>query len=323
MKTVVPLPELPPTSALGFGCASLGGRVSAADGLRALAIAWDTGVRYFDTARSYGYGESERLLGRFVRTRARDRVVVATKAGILAGRPTLPRRAAKAAARAVFDLAPGLRAALRPSLGRQHQAGHFAPGEVVASAEASLRELGCGHLDLLMLHDAPRAVAFDDDVLASLESLRDRGLVRAFGLSTSAEVAAEALAAGRPFRAIQLTYHLGDQRGDAVARARGERPLLAVANQPFGGGAHAATLGARLRALAPSEPELADRLLGTPGPALVADVALNAVLTSPLAPIAVTAATDPTHLHDNARAVTHPRFTPAEYARLRVRLAPG
>ena len=27
--------------------------------------AWDVGIRFFDTARSYGYGESEALLGAF------------------------------------------------------------------------------------------------------------------------------------------------------------------------------------------------------------------------------------------------------------------
>lgn len=322
MKLVRPLPELPPVPALGFGCASLGGRVAPERGLRALGIAWDAGVRYFDTARSYGYGESERLLGEFLRTRPRDQAVVATKAGIRVSPPSPVRRLAKRAARVVFDLAPGLRSRLRGALGSQHHAGHFLPADVRASVEESLRELRCGYLDVLMLHDAPRGTAFDDEVLAALEALRDAGLVRAFGLSTTPEVAAEALTAGRPFQAVQLTYNLADQRGDAVATARGGRALLAVANQPFAGGALRHALPERLSAIAAREPDLAARLGGL-REAVTTDVTLNAVATSPLAPVVVASMFDPAHVHRNARAVAHPLFTPEEYARLRRALAGG
>ena len=45
-------------SRLGFGCASLGSRVAAADGLNALAAAFDAGVNWFDVAPAYGAGEA-------------------------------------------------------------------------------------------------------------------------------------------------------------------------------------------------------------------------------------------------------------------------
>ena len=53
-------------SVLGFGCAALMGRVGRRDSLAALAAAQDAGINFFDTARSYGYGESEALLGQFL-----------------------------------------------------------------------------------------------------------------------------------------------------------------------------------------------------------------------------------------------------------------
>ena len=47
------------SSALGFGCANLMGRVGRRESLRALELAFDQGISYFDTARSYGWGKSE------------------------------------------------------------------------------------------------------------------------------------------------------------------------------------------------------------------------------------------------------------------------
>ena len=41
------------------------GRVGRKASLAALTAAYDNGVIFYDTARSYGYGESEALLGDF------------------------------------------------------------------------------------------------------------------------------------------------------------------------------------------------------------------------------------------------------------------
>src|SRR3970040_2309201 len=54
-------------SALGFGCGDVGGlivRGTPAERERAVARAVEAGINYFDTAASYGSGESERNLGR-------------------------------------------------------------------------------------------------------------------------------------------------------------------------------------------------------------------------------------------------------------------
>src|ERR1700722_13227658 len=68
--------------ALGFGCSAVMGRAGRKASLAALAAAYDAGVIFYDTARSYGYGESEALLGEFLRGR-RDSVLLSTKFGIL------------------------------------------------------------------------------------------------------------------------------------------------------------------------------------------------------------------------------------------------
>src|SRR5262249_28655811 len=51
-------------SALGFGCASLGSRVSASHGLSALARAHEAGINWFDIAPAYGAGEAEAIFSR-------------------------------------------------------------------------------------------------------------------------------------------------------------------------------------------------------------------------------------------------------------------
>src|SRR5579862_4701920 len=69
-------------SKLGFGCASLMGRVSGSDSRHAIRAALDEGINYFDVARSYGWGEAEKLLGRALRER-RNTVLIASKFGLL------------------------------------------------------------------------------------------------------------------------------------------------------------------------------------------------------------------------------------------------
>ena len=72
------------TSALGFGCASLGTRAGAAAGRRALEEAHAAGVTWFDLAPVYGGGAAEAIAAPFLKAH-RDTVQVATKAGLALG----------------------------------------------------------------------------------------------------------------------------------------------------------------------------------------------------------------------------------------------
>src|SRR5262249_54892793 len=68
-------------SALGFGCGNIGGlliRGSVAERERAVARAMELGINYFDTAASYGDGQSEENLGRALRA-LKASVLVGTK----------------------------------------------------------------------------------------------------------------------------------------------------------------------------------------------------------------------------------------------------
>ena len=80
---------------LGFGTAPLGNlyrAVSDEDAQATLEAAWDSGVRYFDTAPLYGLGLSETRLNQFLRGKKRDDYVLSTKVGTSAR--SLPARPA-------------------------------------------------------------------------------------------------------------------------------------------------------------------------------------------------------------------------------------
>src|SRR5580692_9037567 len=112
------------TPALGFGCSAVMGRVGRKASLAALAAAYDAGVIFYDTARSYGYGESEALLGEFLRGR-RDQVLLSTKFGILPTPASPLKRALKPIARTLLQLAPSARKAMQRQLNTMSSAGHF------------------------------------------------------------------------------------------------------------------------------------------------------------------------------------------------------
>src|SRR5919204_191762 len=87
-------------SALGFGCGAVGGlmvRGEPSAQRRAVARAIEAGLRYFDTAPSYGDGRSEENLGRVWHELRPDGCVVGTKFRVEPGEP--------GAAAALTDLA--------------------------------------------------------------------------------------------------------------------------------------------------------------------------------------------------------------------------
>lgn len=72
--------------ALGYGAANVGNLfrpLSDDEAWAVLDAAWESGIRFYDTAPHYGLGLSERRLGAFLQTKPRDQYVLSTKAGRL------------------------------------------------------------------------------------------------------------------------------------------------------------------------------------------------------------------------------------------------
>lgn len=154
-------------------------RVSA---VAALDNAMRLGIRQFDVARSYGYGQAERLLGDFFRSN-RSTIQITSKYGIS---PAAGLRAN--AIRLLRSGAAGLRH-VRFFSDRNAQNAHSAfwsASAIQKSLDQSLTELRTEYLDEFLLHSPPLELAKRDEVFQTLESAKRSGKVRQFGISTDA-----------------------------------------------------------------------------------------------------------------------------------------
>jgi aryl-alcohol dehydrogenase-like predicted oxidoreductase len=305
-------------SVLGFGCSAVLGRVGRKASLAALAAAYDAGITFFDTARSYGYGESEALLGEFLHSR-RDSVMISTKFGILPARTSLLKKALKPLARKLLQLAPGARKAMQKQIAAQFSAGHFSVAALHESLETSLRKLRTDYVDLLFMHEAPVSVLQQEDLLAALDQLVAEGKVRRFGISSHPPVIEAALAANlRGLRSVQFPCNLFDL---SLARklAAGGNDVVAIANHPFGGAQRIAESKALLTSLALDRrtPAALREKLRSVDDAVLADIVLNAITRDTGVQVVVPSMLRLDHLRANVAAIEHSRFSSEELHWLR------
>ena len=125
------------------------GSVQESELLDAVHAALDAGVNFFDTADTYGLGQSERTLAKGLGSRRRD-VVIESKFGVRVG-----------GGKTVYDNSP----------------------EYIQQAlEESLRRLNTDYIDVYLVHyrDGKTPIA---DVVGKLEELKAAGKLRYYGLS--------------------------------------------------------------------------------------------------------------------------------------------
>jgi aryl-alcohol dehydrogenase-like predicted oxidoreductase len=175
---------------LGFGTAPLLGRVSRRAGTAALARAWGAGIRHFDTARSYGWGDAEQVLGAFLSGRPRGDFRIVSKCGIVPARRSRLLQLAKSAGRAAIRLAPGLRRtansiASTPAFAPQYSADI---GVLKASLATSLAELRTPYIDVLLLHNYAPGLSGLEQVGAWFRGVQAEGRIRRFGYSVEGDL---------------------------------------------------------------------------------------------------------------------------------------
>jgi aryl-alcohol dehydrogenase-like predicted oxidoreductase len=305
-------------SSLGFGCSPLLGRASRRESEQAVAAALDHGITFFDTARSYGYGESEGLLGRMLAAR-RDRIVICTKFGIRAAQGGW-KQWMKPAARAVVRSFPGLRGAAQRQAASQFTGEQFSVAALQESFETSLRELGTEYVDLLLMHAAPVSVLAQDDLLEAMERLVEQGKVRIAGISGEQPVIAEYFEKRpAPLRTAQFALNL--ENIGFAEETRANPDLLLVANHPFGGPGGDSRM--RIAALGADErmPNELREKLSAGDAQVLPEVVLNCILSETGVSAVVPAMVQRMHIESNVRAVESCRFTTVELATLRQVLA--
>jgi D-threo-aldose 1-dehydrogenase len=179
------------TTRLGFGCGSLFRIPSRTQRAQLLNAAYEAGIRHFDVAPMYGLGRAEAELGTFARAR-RSELTITTKFGIdptlLAyglGRGQGPVRRILATKPKTRDHATvHLMGPLDSRVSRllYVRGGYDAPN-ARKSLERSLRLFGFNYIDLLLLHDPFPGSVRSDDVFSYLETARESGLIRSWGIT--------------------------------------------------------------------------------------------------------------------------------------------
>ena len=158
------------------------GSVQESELIDAVHAALDNGVTFFDTADTYGLGQSEITLGKALGTH-RSEVIVASKFGVRVGD-----------GKTAYDNSPEW---IREAL------------------EGSLKRLGTDYIDLYQVHyrDGKTPISA---VVETLESLKQRGYIRYYGLSNihHGDMAELEPYAGK-FASFQDEYSLACRKNEA------------------------------------------------------------------------------------------------------------
>lgn len=311
-----------PMTVLGFGCGGLLGRASRAESEIAVRAALDAGITFFDTARSYGYGKSEGLLGELLQGE-RHRLTICTKFGIVPAERNWKSRLIPLARRAVKAF-PALRKAAQTQAGTQLPSSQFSLALLKASLETSLKELRTDYVDMLLMHAAPASVLAQDDLLDALGRLVESGKVNMAGISGDLPVISRYfLQRPRPLETAQFTLN-PSSIGFATETVR-NGDLLLVANHPYGGPAGIHATRTALEALAQSDclpSTLRGKLKdGAADPQLMPELLLNLLLDNTGVSAVVPAMIQVKHIQSNVQAVTQCRFSSEELSAMRAVLA--
>ena len=200
-------------SRIGFGAWALGGsnydwswgEQDDEQSIAAIHHALDLGVNWIDTAAQYGFGHSEQVVGRAVRSHAGERPYVFTKGG----QPEGPNRTT-------------VQSLKRDSLRR--------------AVEGSLTRLGVEAIDLYQIHwPIP-----DDEIeegWSALVEFRDEGLVRHIGVSNFDVERLRRAQAIAPVETLQPPYSLVDREVEEEILPFAEREGIGViVYSPMGSG---------------------------------------------------------------------------------------
>ena len=224
-------------SSLGLGAALINSRTTGPDESKVtLNKAFELGINFYDTAPSYGQGNSEELIGE-VFQKKREQVIITTKFG---NSPTAVLKAAskfKPLFRKLMWRVPIIRSNVRKFVNFQTKI-DFEPSSMVKSVEDSLRRLRSDYIDLLLLHSPSREIIVRGNVFEQLQSLKQQGKIRYYGVSTDLENALLLLKNPElEISALQIVLNLFEQEAiDEVIPLAKKRGIAIVARKPFANG---------------------------------------------------------------------------------------
>jgi aryl-alcohol dehydrogenase-like predicted oxidoreductase len=173
-------------STLGFGCTQLTTNYTEKAALRNLEVAYEEGITHFDTARVYGFGMSETILGKFIDGK-RHKVTVASKIGLLPSPMPIRNLFLLNSVRAGINALPFLKKKVVQNTNGLRQELVFSPENAEKSLSTSLKSLHTDFLDFLLLHESNLATSNRQDVIGFLESKVKEGKIKTFGIASHYE----------------------------------------------------------------------------------------------------------------------------------------
>ena len=175
------------TSVVGFGTWEMGGTmygdIDIEEATAAVHFALDHGVTMIDTAEGYGPYRSEEVLGKALRARRKE-VILVTKVGL------------------TFDS------------GGKLQGLNASRQQILSATEGCLQRLQTDWVDLLLIHWPDHKTAAEETV-GALEELKRAGKIREYGVSNYSVPMMEACEKSGHMAATQVGYHLFDRRVEA------------------------------------------------------------------------------------------------------------
>lgn len=166
------------------------GAVQEQELIGAVHTALEQGITFFDTADTYGLGQSELTLGKALGIHRKD-VVIASKFGVRAGH-----------GKTFYDNSP---AWIREALA------------------GSLKRLGTDYIDLYQIHYRDGATPMET-VVETLEDLKRKGYIRYYGLSNiGTEDLAELMPFAGSFVSLQDEYSLACRKNEANLKEASEK----------------------------------------------------------------------------------------------------
>src|ERR1700731_2844498 len=184
LKISMELTEIPGTSLkvspVAIGTWAIGGWMwggtDEAESVATIRAALDHGINVIDTAPAYGFGRSEKIVGKAIAEgRLRDKVVIATKVGLEWQDGKVFRNASRA--------------------------------RIMREVEDSMRRLRTDYIDIYQVHWPDPLVAIEETA-AAMQILLKQGKIRAIGVSNFSVEQLQRFRSVAPLHVLQSPYNL-------------------------------------------------------------------------------------------------------------------
>lgn len=173
-------------SAIGIGCWNFGGDWDSSEENNSINIvhaAIDAGINLFDIAPVYGFGNSERILGKALKGGKREKVTIASKCGLLWNE-------------------------------KHETTNNLTKASILKEIDQSLERLQTDYIDIYQLHWPDHNTPIEETVSA-LEEIKKAGKIRYIGLTNFSQKDVETFMSMIEINTQQSLYNMFERNTDS------------------------------------------------------------------------------------------------------------